>query len=90
MGRPRREVAGNEMGKQIFHKTWDFQDAVPSFERDDKQRDDKCRKTEGNGVNLGGNENGHSSIGKKHKRIRNGWGESKVEKCLLCPVRMHR
>ena len=54
MGLPRWEVAGNEMGRQIFHMTCDFQDAVPSFERDDKQRDDKFRKTERNGVNHGG------------------------------------
>ena len=26
MGRPRWEVAGNEMGRQIYHMTWDFQD----------------------------------------------------------------
>ena len=26
--------------------TWDFQDAIPSFERDDKQPDDIFRKTE--------------------------------------------
>ena len=29
MGRPRWEVAGNEMdemGKRIYHMTWDFQD----------------------------------------------------------------
>ena len=25
-GRPRWEVAGNEMGRQIYHMTWDFQD----------------------------------------------------------------
>ena len=26
MGRPRWEVAGNEMGRRIYHMTWDFQD----------------------------------------------------------------
>ena len=26
MGRPRWEVAGNEMGRRISHRTWDFQD----------------------------------------------------------------
>ena len=25
MGRPRWEVAGNEMGRRIYHMTWDFQ-----------------------------------------------------------------
>ena len=26
MGRPRWEVAGNEMGRRIYDMTWDFQD----------------------------------------------------------------
>ena len=26
MGRPRWEVAGNEMGRRISYRTWDFQD----------------------------------------------------------------
>ena len=26
MGRPRWEVAGNEIGRRIYHMTWDFQD----------------------------------------------------------------
>ena len=26
MGRPRWEVAGNEMGRQIYHRRWDVQD----------------------------------------------------------------
>ena len=26
MGRPRWEVAGNEMGRRIYHRIWDFQD----------------------------------------------------------------
>ena len=25
MGRPRWEVAGNEMGRRIYHMSWDFQ-----------------------------------------------------------------
>ena len=78
------------MGRRIYHMTWDFQDAVPRFERDDKQRDDKFRKTERNGVNHGGGDSGDSRIRKRHRRIRNGWGESKVEKCLVCAVCMHR
>ena len=26
MGRPRWEVAGNEMGRRIYHRRWDVQD----------------------------------------------------------------
>ena len=26
MGRPRWEVAGNEMGRRLYHRRWDFQD----------------------------------------------------------------
>ena len=26
MGRPRLEVAGNEMGRRIYHRRWDVQD----------------------------------------------------------------
>jgi hypothetical protein len=26
MGRPRWEVTGNEMGRRIYHITWDFQE----------------------------------------------------------------
>jgi hypothetical protein len=54
MGRPRWEVAGYEIGRRIYHMTWDFQDAVPSFEREDKQQHDKFRKTKRNGVNHAG------------------------------------
>ena len=86
MGLPRWEVAANEIGRRIYHMTWDFQHAVPSFERDDKQRDDKFRKTERYGVNHGGDDSRDSRRGKRHRRIRNGWGESKAEKCLVCAL----
>ena len=93
MGRLRWEVAGNEMGRRIYHRrwdiqdgkwqvmriyhmTWDFQDSVPSFEQDDKQRDDKFHKTE-RGRQWG-------------QQGREEWGESKVEKCLVRAVCMHR
>ena len=49
----------------FLYKKWNSQDVVPSFERDNKQRDEIFRKIECIGFYHAGEINGGSRIGKR-------------------------